>query len=1406
MQSILREGGLYAFQLRARELLEDDKTYGEETTSNVTLVITDVNDMLPTFNRDNFTVAVPEDVGQDTPLPDLNMVISDGDVSNNAAYNLELESLENADGVFSVYPEKAVGRTPVIIRVVNPSRLDHESETGRTFRLLVKAVQDGEVLNSAMVTIVVKDANDNVPVFEAENYQFKIPENVQSGELIGKISAQDADSGRFGQVQYALRGFGADKFRVNPETGELYISECGNDVFIACLDYEAQKNYALTYTGTDGGGQITTTSVNIEILDVNDNYPRFEVKSYKRDIPEGATTFEPALIVKATDQDGPTQGGGQVFYSIKSVNTDATVFGIDPVTGEMSIVQPIRSDLVEGGLFSLVVRATDAGTPSLHSDVQVTITVGTNGNQIPVFDQESYEATITEDIEPGSFVLQVSANDPDGADNLIKYSLDTGAKDNFVIDSKNGRISVSRDAVLDIQENGDLYEIQVQAVDGGKPFGQTAMATVMVRIEDVNDKPPKFEKSVYTMYALESVPVGEPLLKVSAYDVDRNANLEYSIVEPISARDKTGNALNNRAGYDFSRAFAINPKSGQIVVNEPLSYSSAAVIILSIQVTDLNAELKVESTERPVNTQIDTIEATFYIQAYKADSPQFSSPWTPSDPVLTFDVKEELPIGTVLFKLTARDPLTGQPVNQYEKLADSDPQNLIDISPVTGEVINNQRLDFERMKEVVLRVRAKAGIAPQERTSDATVTIRLQDVNDNYPEFESTEYAVSIVESALPLFDVITVKATDVDTGTHGSIVYSLEGQGSEAFVIHPTDGLIQVKADAAGRSKIDREKQSEYRLQVVASDTPGGGPDQKSTSAIIYVTVEDVNDTPPVFSQSTYSAVIPENSPEGTLVAQVMASDPDLGKSGEVLFEFPESLSPVQDLFKIDAETGGITTNARLTGKGRAAPYVITVRAVDKGIPQLFSDTEVYITVGDVSSNDGVPRFIKPSVNEVAYVPENSQAGTKVFQVEAYDPDDPNTANGKIVYSLPDDGTIARKLFQIDAETGVLSTKVKLDREERQNYTLILDISDLGSPPQQTSRLMSVVVTDVDDHAPVFKRQRNSVPVELEVMEEIPLASKIGQVYAVDGDEGDNAVIEYSIIDGNDNRIFGIQRGPDNEGQLTVERRLDREDNGAYLLTIKCFRPYERSLKSRKSKYNNANLDEIQVKINVKDVDDNAPKFLSNNLTLGVRVNAPIYTEVAVLQAEDIDADAAPIQYSIEKILYYRPRSNLKQIVDNHVFIIDQLTGVLQTNETYSRFTDGFFEISVKAMNAPTKQALVKIKVFVLQDTELMRFVFDRDPTSVQKRLPEFKQELQQAFAQPLKFNIYDTEFYSKIDGSLDFGRTSSCFQIMSDDQVVDLKTTEGIFANNDDSLQQIYTDYNIVHVEVILALCLEK
>ena len=92
------------------------------------------------FCRENFTVVVPEDVGQDTPLPDLNMIVSDGDISRNAEYDLVLEDIENSEGVFSVYPTRGTRNTPVTIRVADPSRYINDKLTQNYFFGIMKSI------------------------------------------------------------------------------------------------------------------------------------------------------------------------------------------------------------------------------------------------------------------------------------------------------------------------------------------------------------------------------------------------------------------------------------------------------------------------------------------------------------------------------------------------------------------------------------------------------------------------------------------------------------------------------------------------------------------------------------------------------------------------------------------------------------------------------------------------------------------------------------------------------------------------------------------------------------------------------------------------------------------------------------------------------------------------------------------------------------------------------------------------------------------------------------------------------------------------------------------------------------------------------------------------------------------
>ena len=752
-------------------------------------------------------------------MPGLTLEVNDRDVGRNAEYRLYLEpvSPNTAVDIFSVYPPTAIGKSPVTIRVQRPEKLDYEDPAaGRqfVFNVVAEPIGNADAAVRSEVTVVVTDSNDNAPRFASENlgsvggggYEFIVAENAPPGTILGQIRAVDPDSGSFGEITYSLKGFGAEKFAVDPVSGEIAVAVCGdasNEIAnspssstTTCLDYETQTSYALTYTATDGGGQMATAGLMIRLEDVNDNHPQFEQAAYRRVVREGDSgVFEPPLIIRATDKESGTAG---VFFTIRSINTDATVFVIDPMTGELTMTKPVRVEDTENGRYDIVIRATDQGRPEpLYADVEVFVSVGRTRNQRPHFAQPRFEVVIAENAAASDEVLKMTAEDPDGKDTDLRYVIHDGSKDNFVIDAASGVISVAAGAVLDLQQNGDLYELEVRAIDNGEPHPQMGITMVAITIRDVNDKPTAFSQAAYTEYVVENEPAGHEVLTVVATDPDRNAELEFDIVEPITARDKSGSVLESTttAGdYDFKAAFNIDPATGRITINEKLSYNLAAVIILTLQVRDRKAEVNADG-------QVATAEATFYIQAFNADSPVFPSPWTPSDPRIRINVTEELPPGTPLFNLGARDPLTGQAITNYQKLAGGPlaaaaSDDIIQVSQY-GDVISSARLDFETVKTISFSVAAMAGGPDEERTSEAHVTLHLVDVNDNVPVFELPSggggYVAEIPEDILPLGLVTTVKAVDVDSGEFGEVAYALEGEGAAEFMIHETEGHIQV-------------------------------------------------------------------------------------------------------------------------------------------------------------------------------------------------------------------------------------------------------------------------------------------------------------------------------------------------------------------------------------------------------------------------------------------------------------------------------------------------------------------------------------------------------------------------------------------------------------------------------------
>lgn len=520
----------------------------------------------------------------------------------------------------------------------------------------------------------------------------------------------------------------------------------------------------------------------------------------------------------------------------------------------------------------------------------------------------------------------------------------------------------------------DSFEITVNAVDSGLPIPETATTTVYVNIKDINDEIPKFEQASYAAYVSERTDVGESILRVKALDKDLNSKLEYSIKGLVKATSKAGVEIPHHSNYKVQQAFRIDAVTGEIFVNGTLRHDVAAVIMFSVQVKDLNAEVDPEN-------QTDVAEVTIYVQSFKDTNPVFKNKgWSSSKPLLSINIKEEMPIDSALFILQAEDPVTQLPINSFELI---EPTSLeyFQIHDRTGEIILKKRLDYEMLNagETYFLFQVRANALNGQRSTTTRVNITVENVNDNSPTFEQNSYKATVIENRVFPEKIIQVKAFDKDASFtirdellgYNKIIYSLQGEYADLFEINAKTGEIVV----AQNQTVDREKTPHIHLQVKAEDSPGEPTNSKQSIVDLFIDVLDVNDNAPVFSKSNYTTVIAENVPIRSLVLKVMALDLDDGPGGEVRYELVNE-GEVNGLFGINSTTGELKTKRELTGKGRAAPYYLVIRARDNGNQvakqqSLYQDVEVTIFIGDVSSNDGTPYFISPKMGQKANITE---------------------------------------------------------------------------------------------------------------------------------------------------------------------------------------------------------------------------------------------------------------------------------------------------------------------------------------------------------------------------------------------------------------------------------------------------
>nr|XP_061795404.1 cadherin-24-like [Nerophis lumbriciformis] len=426
------------------------------------------------------------------------------------------------------------------------------------------------------------------------------------------------------------------------------------------------------------------------------------------------------------------------------------------------------------------------------------------------------------------------------------------------------------------------------------------------------------------------------------------------------------------------------------------------------------------------------------------------------------------------------------------------------IDEKTGNIHVTKPLDREEKDEYRLIATATDRQTDRALEPSSQFIIRVQDINDNPPVFEEGPYSATVPEMANIGTSIIQVTATDADDPTYGNsarLVYTLV-QGQQYFSVDPQTGILRTAVP-----DMDRETQDQYLVVLQAKDM-GGHLGGLSGTTTVTVTLSDVNDNPPRFTQSMWSFSVSELAVPGAEVGRISASDADLGENAKLEFTILEG--ETSDTFNITGELNGkdglLELRKEMDYESRSS-YSFSVEVLNPTVDPRFlrrgsikDRASIRVAVLDA---DEPPRFSRTRYH--MDVSENCPPACTVGRVSAVDPDTGLTNN--IRFSI-DPQSDPEALFRITPDSGLITTAMELDRE-REHWHNITVIATQRDNPSQVSRVLVAIETlDLNDNAPELDRQYTTAICD---------SSTIGKVVqvlrAIDRDEGGNDSTVYFSI-----------------------------------------------------------------------------------------------------------------------------------------------------------------------------------------------------------------------------------------------------------------------------------------------------
>ncbi|XP_046352646.1 protocadherin-11 X-linked-like isoform X1 [Haliotis rufescens] len=746
---------------------------------------------------------------------------------------------------------------------------------------------------------------------------FMIDEEQPSGTIVGDLM-QDTELHTLVTTEEAARlkyemskqGTTVAKFKLDANSSTLRTAEV-LDRDTECAGKESCKlSFDVTVYELKSGGYDLHSIVRLTVilLDINDNPPEFPQGFVSLSLRENIQIGEMILTNPAHDLD--TANNSVQSYIM---TPDEGVFELKEVTDggnkDLGILIKANIDREERDTYQFVIVAKDGGNPQKTGSMTVNIQVLDENDNRPVFTNSTFEVTVAEDLALDSSILKLRAEDSDiGVNGALSFHFSSRTNENikkyFSIEEKSGDVKVIKK--LDYEEEKQYRFVVMVKDNGTSPY--SSQAEVIVNIGDVNDNAPYITVR-------------------SSFDVSEDADVDSFVASfKVTDRDSNENREVNCSTND--EHFYISKFSFEyykIFLSKKLDYEETKSYSVNITCADSGQIPKVNSTTFTVN-----------VLDFNDNSPVF-----PRENV-TAHITENNHPGEIIMTLTAIDK-DGEGNNDVSYAVIEDSLDMAEINILTGEIRVKRRINREQINKFSFRVEARDSGSPAQR-SFATVTVIVDDVNDEAPEFTKPHFEFDVPEGRPVSMSVGTLSATDADA-LPKLLFYLIGDEVSDAFSVSTTTGEIIT------RKKLDRFVKNKYDFSVMVMDE--GNISFNDTANVTVYVIEDRAVPPTILypMKGNNSIRIPFDMDIGRAILAVKTDTKTNTRQARFLIEHGNE----ENFFKLDENFGNLTLVKAMRLKD-AGLYKLLISTYYENNPgqKSFVTVDIIVTGSDVKEEDG--------------------------------------------------------------------------------------------------------------------------------------------------------------------------------------------------------------------------------------------------------------------------------------------------------------------------------------------------------------------------------------------------------------------------------------------------------------------